>query len=55
MVESFLCIACGRTEIEVPLVILQFRSRRIYLCPQCLPVMIHHPERLTQKLEEAAK
>lgn len=44
------CLNCGRTEQEVPLVSLRFRGEPRSICPQCLPLLIHHPERLAGKL-----
>jgi len=44
------CFSCSRTESEVPLVILQFNKRKMHICPQCLPVLIHHPEKIEEKI-----
>jgi hypothetical protein len=44
------CFSCNRTEVDVPLLRLQYSSREIHICPQCLPTLIHHYERLADKL-----
>lgn len=44
------CLSCNRDEHETPLVILAFRGKEARICPQCLPVLIHHIERLEEKL-----
>jgi hypothetical protein len=44
------CLSCGRSDTEAPLLLLQLQSKRTFICPQCLPTLIHHPDRLTEKL-----
>jgi hypothetical protein len=44
------CLKCSRSESDVPLVVLQFVGKESYICPQCLPTLIHHPDQLTEKL-----
>ncbi len=44
------CMNCARADTRVPLVQLRFHERTLYICPQCLPALIHHPERLAEKL-----
>ncbi len=44
------CLNCGRSEEQVPLVSLRFHGKPLSICPQCLPILIHHPERLADKL-----
>lgn len=43
------CISCERTEKQTPLINLIFNQQSIHICPQCLPILIHHPERLASK------
>jgi len=45
------CLSCKRTEMDVPLLKLQFTGKGIHICPQCLPVLIHHYDRLTEKIK----
>ena len=44
------CLKCQRTEEQVPLIVLQFRQEAIHICPQCLPILIHKPYQLAEKL-----
>jgi len=44
------CLNCERTEDQIPLLTLLFRSETVYICPQCLPVLIHKPEKMAGKL-----
>jgi hypothetical protein len=44
------CLKCNRTEEQIPLIALQFRQEQIHICPQCLPVLIHKPEKLASIL-----
>jgi hypothetical protein len=39
--------------MQAPLVTLQFQSTPAYICSQCLPLLIHHPEELAGKLAGA--
>ena len=44
------CLNCGRTDKQVPLLHLTFQGGPKYICPQCMPVLIHKPQQLTDKL-----
>lgn len=43
------CVQCQRSEYEVPLIVLHFRGRQMWICAQCLPILIHNPNRLATK------
>jgi hypothetical protein len=45
-----LCFSCGRSEKDFPVIVIRLAGREAYVCPQCLPALIHHPDRLTEKL-----
>jgi hypothetical protein len=47
------CLNCGRSEQDVPLVNLRYGSETRWICSQCFPLLIHHPERLSGKLPHA--
>ena len=51
--ESMQCINCQRDVEQVPLLTLNHRSGTAYICPQCLPVLIHEPQALVGKLAGA--
>ncbi len=40
------CLACNRSDQETPLVCLDYQNTRFWICPQHLPLLIHHPQRL---------
>ena len=40
------CLNCGRTGDVVPLISLRYLQKEHSICPQCLPILIHKPERL---------
>ena len=44
------CLNCGRTDKQTPLISLQYVLREAWICPQCLPVLIHHADELEEKL-----
>jgi hypothetical protein len=44
------CLNCSLNEEHVPLLVMQFHSKQIHICPQCLPLLIHKPEKLVEKL-----
>jgi len=49
MTEKF-CIHCNRTDKTIPLIALLFNGEEKYICPQCLPVLIHKTHLLADKL-----
>ena len=44
------CLNCNRTEQEHPLLKLAYQGGELYLCPQCLPILIHKPHQLADKI-----
>jgi hypothetical protein len=48
------CLHCGKTESAAPLLSIRFSGEEYWICPQCLPVLIHHPEKLAGKLTYSA-
>ena len=47
------CVYCERTVEDVPLLNLTHRHGTAYICPQCLPILIHQPQQLLDKLPGA--
>lgn len=47
------CLACGRSQREIPLITLSYQDRTFHICPQHLPVLIHNPQMLVGKLPGA--
>ena len=47
------CLNCSRPETVVPLVNLRYSGRQAWICSQCLPILIHNPQRLTGRLAGA--
>ncbi len=50
---QYQCLNCERTEQEMPLVSLRYAGEPAWICTQCLPVLIHQPQRLAGKLAGA--
>lgn len=48
--QDVTCLSCGRSEVDVPVIVLRLAGHEVHICPQCLPALIHHPDRLTEKL-----
>ncbi len=44
------CLNCGTSEQDRPLISLKFQDKELYICPQCLPTLIHKPDQLADKL-----
>ena len=44
------CLNCQRTVDVVPLLTVTHRTGTAYICPQCLPTLIHEPQTLNGKL-----
>jgi hypothetical protein len=39
--------------MDRPLITLQFQGKELYICPQCLPTLIHKPHQLADKIPGA--
>jgi hypothetical protein len=48
-----ICIYCQRSSDEVPLLAMRHRGQQVWICPQHLPILIHKPEQLADKLPGA--
>jgi recombinational DNA repair protein (RecF pathway) len=44
------CIHCEKTDQQVPLLQMVYQGKEVFICPQCLPLLIHKPEKLEEKL-----
>ena len=53
MTEKLTCLACNRSQSDVPLVSLVYQGSPHWICPQHLPLLIHDPARLAGKLDGA--
>ncbi len=51
--STYICLNCQRSETEIPLVALRHDGQQAWICSQCLPILIHHPQRLAGKLDRA--
>ncbi len=49
------CLNCNRSEDEIPLVNLVYAGKPAFICSNCMPVLIHEPEKLIGKLKGAEK
>jgi hypothetical protein len=47
------CLNCEQSERETPLLHLHYNGNELWICPQCLPTLIHAPQKLIGKLENA--
>jgi hypothetical protein len=48
--SNSVCINCGASETDRPLLTLRFQERDVYICPECMPILIHKPQQLVEKL-----
>ncbi len=44
------CLACERGSDVTPLIAIEYRGERLWICPQHLPVLIHDPGQLVGRL-----
>jgi len=49
------CIVCEHTSDEIPLIALNYREEKYYICPSHFPLLIHRPENLVGILPGAEK
>jgi hypothetical protein len=47
------CVECDRTGQQIPLIPLEYRNQKFWICPQHLPMLIHDPRSLAGKLPGA--
>ena len=47
-----ICVSCNRPENVVPLASITFAKNATWICTQCLPTLIHDPQRLTDKFAD---
>jgi hypothetical protein len=47
------CLSCDRSESEIPLLQLRLQGEQLSICSQCLPVLIHEPEKLVGRMSGA--
>jgi hypothetical protein len=47
------CLNCNRPETVIPLVNLRYSGRQAWICSQCLPILIHNPQKLAGRLKGA--
>ena len=47
------CLNCEQSEREAPLLHLHYNGNELWICSQCLPTLIHAPQKLVGKLENA--
>lgn len=45
-----LCIYCQRDSNQVPLLALKYQAEDFWICPQHLPILIHKPAQLADRL-----
>lgn len=48
------CLYCDRSDQEVPLVSLRYQGQDLWICSQHLPILIHKPNLLQDKLPGSA-
>ena len=49
------CLQCGQSSNEIPLLRLEYRAETYWICPQHLPLLIHKPWMLADNLPGAEK
>lgn len=48
--DKSVCLNCERDDHQVPLLLLKLKGRQWWICPQCLPTLIHKPQELAARL-----
>jgi len=44
------CLVCDRSADVVPLLQMKYQDKSFWICPQHLPILIHKPAQLVDKL-----
>jgi len=51
--QELRCLSCELSELDAPLLHLRFDTKELWICSQCLPTLIHAPQKLIGKLTNA--
>ncbi len=51
--QKMACLVCGTESNSIPLISLDYQGKKLWICPQHLPVLIHNPTQLAGKLAGA--
>ena len=49
-IPSITCIYCNQSDQKVPLLSFTFHGSPYWICPEHLPILIHHPAQLAGSL-----
>ena len=49
------CLYCDRDSSQVPLLALEYQGQELAICAQHLPILIHSPAKLADKLPGLAQ
>jgi len=49
------CLNCDEGEDTMPLISIRYLGEQIWICPRCLPTLIHAPQKLEGKLRNAGR
>lgn len=47
------CFNCNSSEQDVPVVSLTYRGKQLWICPRCIPSLIHEPHIVQDSLNRA--
>jgi len=47
------CLNCEQSDRETPLLHMHYNGDEVWICSQCLPTLIHAPQKLIGKLANA--
>jgi len=51
--QNLKCFQCHRSSEEAPLIQLTFQGKYRWVCPQCMPALIHKPDTVIEALTKA--
>jgi hypothetical protein len=47
------CFNCGKTDEQIPVLEMRYKQNQLWVCPQCIPNLIHNPDVVQAKLKES--
>jgi hypothetical protein len=47
---QLVCLVCNRNTDQTPLLALRYQESDLWICPQHLPILIHKPHELADRL-----
>lgn len=49
------CFNCQRSEMEIPVIGWQYQGQKVWVCSECMPLLIHKWHQVAEKMSTPKK